>query len=263
MKPESPAESAYRVVVFAAPDDPQELGRVLSEVLGMHPTDALLHARRAPGILPDRLPREQAARLAAAISKLGLHAESVSADQIPEFGHGEAVHHLKCLGAGLEIFGLNGELEASVPWEEIELICVGVVPQETARHYLTSEMTTLSAARRTTPHALDVPLPEGPELWLIRRSPLTALCVDHKRMNYEYLGNRKTDSATANFRSFLNDLLQNAPRAYLTPSTRAYVGHGAEKLYHFASSDNLLHYAQFHLLVHRLSQAPRSSGAAP
>lgn len=255
MNPASTHEQAFHVVVFAAPEDLHELAQVLHDVLGMHPTDAIIHARLMPGILSDRLSRLQADRLAAAIDQLGLHAESISADEIPELDHGEAVHHVKCLETGLEIIDLRGALEARVPWDEIELICVGIVPQETARHYATNEMATLSAARRTTHLALDVPLPEGPELWIIRRSPLRAFRVDHRRMNYEYLGDRKTDSATVNFRSFLDDLLQNTPHAYVTPSTRAYLGHRAERMYHFDSTGHLLRYAQFHLLVRRRAAA--------
>jgi len=259
MKPESGQEPYFQVVVFATPDDPHDLAEVLTEVLGIHLTDAMLHARRAPGILPDRMSREQADRLAAAVDELGLHAESVSAEEIPDFGHGEAVHHVQCPEAGLDIFGLRGGLDDCVPWDEIELICVGVVPQETTRHYLTDEMATLSAARRTAPPPHDVPLSPGPELWFIRRSPPHAYRVDHKRMNYEYLGERKTDSATVNFRLFLEDLLRHAPRAYVTPSTRAFLAHGSERLYHFDSTEHLQRYAEFHYLAHRRAVAGASA----
>lgn len=259
MKPESSDDRSFHVVVFAAPDDPHDLAEVLAEVMGIHPTDAIIHARHAPGILPDRLSREQADRLTAAVKDLGLHAESISADEIPEFGHGEAVHHVQCPEEGLDIFGLRGGLDDCVPWDEIELICVGVVPQETTKHYLTNEMTNLSAARRTTPGPLEVPLSDGPELWFIRRNPFHAYRVDHKRMNYEYLGGRKTDSATVNFRLFLDDLIRQVPHAYVTPSTRAFLGHGAERLYHFDTAEHLQRYTQYHYLAHRRASAAASA----
>jgi hypothetical protein len=251
MESESSDDRCFRVVVFAAPDDPHELADVLTEILGIHHTDAMVHSRLVPGILPDRLSCEKSERLAAAINGMGLHAESVSADEIPDFGHGEPVHHVQCPEEGLDIFGLRGGLDDCVPWGEIELICVGVVPQETTKHYLTNEMTNLSAARRTTHGPLEVSLSDGPELWFIRRNPPHAYRVDHKRMNYEYLGERKTDSATVNFRLFLDDLLRHVPHAYVTPSTRAFLGHGAERLYHFDSADHLQRYTQFHCLAHR------------
>jgi hypothetical protein len=70
-------------------------------------------------------------------------------------------------------------------------------------------------------------------------------------MNYEYLGERKTDSATVNFRLFLDDLLRHTPHAYVTPSTRAFLAHGAERLYHFDSTEHLQRYTQFHCLAHQ------------
>jgi hypothetical protein len=261
MEPESADGRTFRVAVFCEPDEPGELADVLTEVLGIHPTDAMIHSRLAPGILPDRLSCEQSERLVAAINGLGLRAESVSADEIPNFGHGEAVHHVQCPEAGLDMVGLCGGLDDCVPWDEIELICVGVIPQETTKHYLTNEMATLSAARRTTHGPLEVPLSTGPELWFIRRNPPHAYRVDHKRMNYEYLGGRKTDSATVNFRLFLDDLLRRSPHAYVTPSTRAFLGHAAERLYHFDSAEQLQRYTQFHCLAHRRAAKQLSASA--
>ncbi|MBI3863255.1 MAG: hypothetical protein HY290_15295 [Planctomycetia bacterium] len=253
MNTEITAAADCHVVVFAVPGDPHELAQVLVEVLGMHPTDAIVHARSAPGILPDRLTRERAEQLASAIQRIGVRADVATAGEIPDFHHGEIVHHGNCTDAGLVIIEEHGDLETCVPWNEIELICVGVVPQEAGRHYPTGEMSVLSAARRS-PHApLEIPATAGPELWFIRRSPFRAFRIDHKRMNYEYLGERKSDSATVNFQSFLDDLLRHAPDAYVTPSTRAFLahGHGPERAFHFDSADQLRRYTQFHLMIRR------------
>ena len=70
-------------------------------------------------------------------------------------------------------------------------------------------------------------------------------------MNYEYLGKRKTFSATANFRLFLDDVIAGARRAYLTPSTRDYLERGSVTDYSFASPDALKHDAILHLLIRR------------
>src|SRR5258708_38158937 len=89
--------SKFRVVVYAAPDDPQELGEVLVRVLGLHATDALVLARTAPGPLGDDLPHEAAERLAAEISQIGVRAEAVPADDVPECKNVVVVHHARCL----------------------------------------------------------------------------------------------------------------------------------------------------------------------
>lgn len=257
MNTELTAAANCYVVVFALPGDPQELAQVLIDVLGMHPTDALVHARSAPGVLPDRLSRDRAEQLAAAIQKIGVRADVATANELPDLDHGEVVHHCVCTFAGLEIIEARGDLETSIPWSEFELICVGVVPQEAGRHYPTGEMAVLSAARRSPHTPLDTPPTAGPELWFVHRKPFRAYRIDHRRMNYEYLGDRKSDSATVNFQSFLKDLLRYVPQAYVTPSTRAFLAHGPERKFHFDSADQLRRYTQFHLFIHRhVSHAP-------
>lgn len=244
--------AVHRVAVFAAPDDVHDLSRVLVAVLGMHPTDAAVHARYAPGVLPDRLPAGQAAELAGAIEGIGIRAEAIAAESIPEFEHAEVVHHVRCLDAGLEILEFHGAEECVVPWGEIELVSIGQVPLETSRHYVGAEgASVISAARRTAPGPVDRPLPAGPEAWIIRREPLRGFRIDHKRMNYEYLGTRKSDSATANFRLLIDDIIAQVPETYLPPATRAFLEHGPVTEYSFESQEALKRYTVLHLLVHR------------
>jgi hypothetical protein len=241
--------SKFRVVVYAAPDDPQELGEALVRVLGLHATDALVLARTAPGPLGDELPRDAAERLAAEISQIGVRAEAIPAGDVPEFKSVLVVHHARCLDTGLEVLGLNAEEKMLIPWGDIDLISVGQVPQEMARHYVTGEMAAMSAARRTSPGPRDVLMTPGPSAWFVCKNPEQQLRIDHKRMNYEYLGKRKTFSATANFRLFLDDVIARARPADLTPSTRDYLVHGSVTDYSNGSPDDLKHDAILHLLI--------------
>jgi hypothetical protein len=87
----------YRVVVFAAPDDPLELSEVLEETLELHATDASVHARAAPGVLPLLLTREKADRLAAGITAVGLGAEVVADTDLPALARATVVHHAACI----------------------------------------------------------------------------------------------------------------------------------------------------------------------
>jgi hypothetical protein len=219
----------------------------------LHPTDALVLARTTPGPLNDDLPREAAERLAGEISQIGVRAEAIPAGDVPDFKNVVVVHHARSLEAGLEVLGLNAEEKMLIPWNDIDLISVGQVPQETARHYVTGEMTALSAARRTTPGPRDILMTPGPSAWFVCKNPERQLRIDHKRMNYEYLGKRKTFSATANFRLFLDDVIARARPAYLTPSTRDYLEHGSVSDYSFASPEALKHDAILHLLIRRRS----------
>jgi hypothetical protein len=247
----SASDLNYRVVVFAEPDDPHDLAEVFESVLKMHPTDAMVQARRPPGVLPTPLDREQAERLAGSIVAAGVQAEAVSASELPILEHVPAVHHARCLETGLEIIELHGWEAALVPWDVIDLLSVGQVPQETSRHFSEAQSTSIKAGRRTGPTTVETPLPPGPEAWIICSNPFRVYRIDHKRMNYEYLGERKTDSATANFQLFINDVVARARRAYLTPATRAFLERGSVGSYSFESSEDLERFTVLHLLIHR------------
>ncbi|HTI49994.1 MAG TPA: hypothetical protein VL475_03545, partial [Planctomycetaceae bacterium] len=157
----------------------------------------------------------------------------------------------------LEIIELHDREAALVPWNDIDLVSVGQVPQDSARHYISGEGATVRSARRTGPSTMETPLSPGPEAWILCRNLVRWLRIDHKRMNYEYLGNRKTDSATANFRLFLDDIVARARQAYLTPSTRAFLEHGSVADYSFKTVEDLQRATELHLLIHR------RAGAAP
>lgn len=260
MNEETPAATdAYRVVVFARPDDPVELADVLHRMLGVHPTDALVHARTAPGVLPETLAGAQAEVLVAEIAQIGLSAQALPASEVPELEDAIVVHRADCGAAGLDVHGLHDGEHFIIPWSDIDLIAIGQVPQELSRHYVTGEMTTLSAARRTSKAPINLPLPPGPAAWILCRERV--LRIDHKRMNYEYLGKRKTFSATANFRLFVDDIIARAPQAYLTPSTRDFLERGSVSDYSFDSAEKLKHDAILHLIIRRHRATSGESGA--
>ncbi|MGQ0633809.1 MAG: hypothetical protein ACT4QC_04300 [Planctomycetaceae bacterium] len=251
------SENSYRVAVFGAPDDADSLGRVLERSLGLHATDANIRARSAPGIFPERLSRDAAERLTAAIAEIGLQAQAISEAELPSLDKAVVVHHARCDDAGLTVFELHGRPEAQIAWGNVDVVSVGQVPQETARHYVEAVSTSIKAARHTAKVAVDKPLSPGPEAWIITSRPYQVFRVDHKRMNYEYLGERMSDSATANFRLFIDDVVARAPQAYLTPATRAWLESGSVEDYSFSSTDDLKRYTVLHLLIHRRAQAPQ------
>src|SRR6266487_1869749 len=108
----------YRVAIYSRPQDPQVLRDVLVRELGIHPTDAMIHAHAAPGLLPDSLSQDKAAKVAEAISALGPRAEAVPAAEIFHFPRHEVVHHAQCLDEGLEILEWHGAEVVLAPWQQ-------------------------------------------------------------------------------------------------------------------------------------------------
>jgi hypothetical protein len=256
MTPATGTSPSCRVVVFAAADEPNDLGQILTHCLGMLAADALVHARTAPGVLAIPLTREQAEQVACGIAAIGIQAAVVTIDELPPFDHTvEVVHHVQCLEDGLKVIELHGRESVLIAWSEIDLISVGQVPQESARHDISGQTVAVRAARRTGPSPMKTPLAPGPEVWILLRGSSRWLRIDHKRMNYEYLGDRKTDSATSNFRLLLDDIITRARHAYLTPATRAFLTHGSVSEYSFRTVEDLQHATHLHLLIHRRAGA--------
>jgi hypothetical protein len=247
----SDAATSCHVAVFAAPHNLQELRDVLQSVLGMHPIDAMIQARTAPGILAIPLDRDKAEQLAQATRAIGLPTEVVSDADLESLEHAPVIHHVRCIEGGFDILELHGHEAALVPWDDILLLSVGQVPLETARHSPEAQTTSVKAGRWVGPSSMETPLPPGPEAYIVCRRPFRAFRIDHKRMNYEYLGERKTDSATANFRLFFDDVVSRARQAALTPAARAYLENHSVDEYSFTSPSELQRYTELHLVLHK------------
>jgi hypothetical protein len=246
----------YRVAVFATPSGPDELSELLEKQLSLHPTDARIHAHAVPGLLPNRLRREEAESLAAAVASLGLACHVFHQKEIPDLDGAVTVHHARCTDAGFEIFGLKGESERVVPWAEFELLSIGDVPGEAAHHFQFPVIRALHAAPTPTMPPITAPNSTGPEAWLSTPGATELFRIEHEQMNYEALGDRKTTSAARNFRTFITDVSARIPHAYLTPAARAYLEHGFVRHFLFHSREEFQRYTQFHILLrHRLQEA--------
>jgi hypothetical protein len=96
----------------------------------------------------------------------------------------------------------------------------------------------------------------GPELWLLGRDPELVFRLDHRRLNYECLGDAKSTSATANFRLFAERLFEHLPHVHRTPSTTAWLTHQPRNHYEFASSAALEHAAVLQWVLSREADHP-------
>jgi hypothetical protein len=101
-------------------------------------------------------------------------------------------------------------------------------------------------------------------MWVVCEQPFLALRLDHRAMNYEYLGDRKTGSAAANFEWFLEDVATHAPHAYWTPAARAFRSRGPAAEYRFDSAQAHRDATVRHiLLMRRMRRGDGSPPASP
>lgn len=245
----SPGDS--RLLVLSLPDSPDDLTPVLMDLFGLNRIDARIQLHRLPGLLPETLTQEQAEAAAQAIHAVGGYAVRIAAADIPDLRHPEQIHHLRMPDDALEIVGLKGDVQETIPTKDLELFSIGAVPLEMSHRENIDTMTVVHSAPGPKGSSVDMPAMRGAEAWLIAENPFRCYRINHGEMNYEYLGERKTESATTNFRLFADDLIAHAPGMYLTPSTRAFTGHGLFRHYAFDSHEELQNHTLFHLLIRR------------
>lgn len=243
------ANSQFAVVIFGQPASPHVVAELLVDVAKLAPTDALIHSRYAPGVLPDRLDRATAERLVNLLQGIGLHAEVIEPVQLLNFHAAHAVHHAEILVDGLQLITERGTADGLVSWDRVSVISTGLIPLESTLQYDWNDEHFFATARRSHHEPHRAMLPPVMQLWLVVRGEAAPIHIDQTRMNYETLGAAKTDSSTENFRIFLNRLVERAPHAHVTSSTRAYLDHASVLKYAFTSSDELQRTTQLHALI--------------
>jgi|SRR5579864_505493 len=256
----STPDNTYRLVVFEAPDDPHAVRDLLCGVTGFHPTDAMRWVARTPGIWPQPLAEGEVRELLDGLYDLGVPAEAWRLDLMPNLSPLRTIHDAACLPEGLRVKGLRGEPTHWVPWDKVELISAGRIMREDEYREVTppgwvSAVSTgfralIGRAPRSARRARAMRIPRDPvgEVHIVRSDPRLAFRVIENQMNYAYLGERLRTSASENFPLFLADLCARADKAYITPSTRAFLDQKEPSDYEFASSQALLDYTTHRLL---------------
>jgi hypothetical protein len=249
-QPEGTAPQA-RLVVFSLPEEREAVADCLVRSLGYSSLDAKIRLRHLPGILPERFDRPRAEQAAGEINGIGGHAFAVDDADVPRLDHVRMLHHVRIADEGFEIVGVSGAHEETLPYASLALLSIGDVPlgPPGRREPGTAGVVIHSApvppsGSLTTQH-------RGPEMWLTTESPFRAFHFEHDAMNYEYLGDRKTTSATANFSELVRDLVDRAPGLFLTRSARTFIGHEPVGQLRFESQDAHRSYVTAQILLMR------------
>jgi hypothetical protein len=251
------------VVVFSIPDDPHRLRDVIAGELSINSTDAQIQVHGLPGVLPATMKQHDAARLAAAIRDLGVNATAIPAGEVPELHRIDLVHHLRCTDDALKVLGVRGTVTRRIPWENIRLISVGLVPHASRQFQPPVPTVAVSLA---TAHRGEDPATvrqDSLELLLVSENPLRVLRIDHAEMNYESLGDRMSTSATINFRRLIQALINRAAQACVTPATRSFLEHGLARHYQFRSREEMQRYTTFHLILRDSAWGPQDKRVMP
>ena len=250
----------YRLVVFDELDDPHKVRDLFSEVTGAHPTDSMQWVARVPGLWPKLLDEGQTRRLLDGLYELEVAAEAWRVDAFPDISRPRTIHEAACLEGGFRVTGLRGEPTHWVPWDKVELIAAGkvsaddefrdVTPPGWINALSTGFRAALGKAPRTARKSRAMRVPRDPvgEVIVVRRDPRLAFRVVENKMNYGYLGDRLSQSASENFPQLVGDLRRLATDAYVTQTTTDLLGGGDPDDYEFGTSQGLVDYATLRLL---------------
>ena len=204
----------FRVLILSVPEDPADLTPVLMDHLGVNKVDARILQNNLPGLIPQPLTKEHVGALCDDLHRVGGYGVSLPADEIPDLSQPAHLHRAACTSEGLEVYNLQGEVESVIPPQDLELLSIGALPTQKAHHEVENQtLLHTSSGPRTT--QIDLPSMMGAEAFLIAENPFRVYLINHNEMNYEYLGDRKATSATANFRLFIDDLIAMARGLYM------------------------------------------------
>ncbi|MFO0917311.1 MAG: hypothetical protein U0872_03230 [Planctomycetaceae bacterium] len=249
-----------RLAVLTKPKDLQRAAELLSETTGIQPLDALIAMQHSPSVLHVPMTEGQGAAMVALLHGLGVKSVVVPCMELPNFENPVVIHHARCLPAAFEILETSGAPLGQIPWGSIAVAAIGAIPGRTAHHYSGQARTLVSAAPSAPVGPIDVPDTSLMELWILRRNHSAAYRLDHRRFNYEGLGDRKSTSATANFRLFAKEFVSHLSAASLTESTCAYLGQAPQSAYEFASRDDLQRAGLLHWVIFRTTMSAVEDG---
>ena len=251
----------YRLVVFDDVDDPTAVRDLFCRVTGLHPTEAMFWVAKTPGSWPHQLPESQTRALLDGLYDLGVAAEAWLVDTFPELSPARTIHDASCIREGFRVRGLRGEPTHWVPWNKIELVCAGRVEAEDEFRSVSPmkwpsaiatgfRALTFRKPRPAPRTARAVRLTRDPvgEVIIVRAEPRIAFRVVENQMNYAYLGDRLSPSASVNFPIFVADLCACADTALITSSTRALLQQTDPAEFTFPTPQSLLDYATLRLL---------------
>ena len=250
-----PSEDAYRLAIFDHVTDFEELTEAFVSTLRIHPTDARVWARQTPGVLKENLHLADCERVIAALAERKIRSGRIKATEVPVLRHSVMIHRASCEPDGLHIIEAHGDPLTCIPWEQINVVCVGCVPLEKAAHYPSGDWTAVSAGRHYQRPEIATNTPLGIEVYLVCDAPYPSFRLDHAKMNYHYLGDRLVESATANFGLFIRDVIGYARRAFLPESTHAFLEHQHTDKCQFRDHEAFLSYATLQAVAAKLSQS--------
>lgn len=249
-KPSDSVASDFRIVVFTVPEDLEPLERALMALPDMDRATARLQTHLLPGIVPHCYSQDLAAAVVAEIGRCGGKATSVPACDVPDLMHAHPTHHLRLTNDTLEAMDTSDKWHSCL-WTAISVISVGVVPSSAPSSFRSPSALASGSSHRSWNEGVKLAAKRRPEAFVVLSDGQPALNMASDELNYEYLGDRRATSSSANFKLLVQDLVSRASGAWVTPSTVAFLEHTPVPRSEFRSHEEFRRYTEFQTLLSR------------
>jgi hypothetical protein len=238
----------YRIAAFSVPGDMESLEQILTELPDMDRLTAAQTARSLPGIIPGCCSRELAEGIVERLAEAGLKAIAVPASQIPDLRHVQRPHRINVTDEAIETTDSRGRTQAW-SWQDVAVLSVGVVPSTAPSGFRSMPLVASGSSHRSWNSSIKVNPRHRPEVWIVLRNAQHAICIASDEVSYEYLGDRIELSSAANFRLLVEDLIDHAKTAWLTPSTIAFSEHHPSSHFDFRTCDDFRRYIELQFVL--------------
>lgn len=235
-----------RVVVFAAPHISPDFEAKIAELMQTDVATARYTVRNLPGLIPGQFDRENAAALARFLRDTGVSATAIPSSEVPDLSHAQQTHHVRLTDQSLLLEDL-GDPPLEYPWSDVQFLSIGVTPAD--GHHREASSLAMASSRKSWNDGVDIEGRKRPEAFLVVAGNQRDLLLASDEMNYEYLGERISNSSSANFNRLMQDIVQHAPDIWLTPSSRNFMDRGPARHCEFPSRRDLQRYTEFQMLL--------------
>ena len=257
-EPSLSKSAEFRIVVFDVPDDLESLELAMMQLPEMDRATARFQSHMLPGIITYSYDENTAIAFVNSIGGLGVKAAVVPACEVPDLMHAHSTHHIRLTADFLEAMDSSDKMQ-SYDLSKISVISVGILPSTAPSRFRSPSALASGSTHRTWNEGIKIPAKRRPEAFVVLSDGQSALNMASDELNYECLGERLATTSSANFKLLMQDLVNAATEAWVTPSTLAFLEHTPVPQSEFRSHEDFRRYTEFQtLLGRRHAQQPQS-----
>lgn len=226
---------SYRLVVFQAPDQRDQVRSAIAKILGIHTLDAQRLVAHMPGILPGLYNAQTCRQLLEVLFQYQIPAEARLLDQFPDLNRPKQIYDMVLTAGGLNFLDqVHKQTAHFLPWDQVGMIATARVEVPNVVTEYTPPGITRSVvygvrrmmgggALNRKERVVHSPVSPKGEAIIWRKRPHAAFRLSEDKLRYDILGDHLAETATENFPKLIRWLCGGAGDAFLSKGTEALI----------------------------------------